>query len=80
MARLREYQLQMRRPEKMVRAVWQDRTQTDQDRHRTTFMFKQTVQHLQRDYPDVVNYMAFFLTHPQDQVTCMECNPYPILL
>jgi len=44
------------------------------------FMFKQTVQHLHRDYPDVVNYTACFLTHPQDQVTCMECNSYPILL
>jgi len=44
------------------------------------FAFNQTVQHLHRDYPDVVNYTARFLTHPQDQVTCMECNPYPILL
>jgi len=43
------------------------------------FAFKQTVQHLHRDYPDVVNYTACFLAHPQDQVTCMECNPYPIL-
>jgi len=44
------------------------------------FAFKQTVQHLHRDYPDVVNYTACFLTHRQDQVTSMECNPYPILL
>jgi len=36
MARLREYRLQMRRHEKMVRAVRQYRTQTDQDGHRTT--------------------------------------------
>jgi len=43
------------------------------------FMFKQTVQHLHRD-PDVVKYTACFLTDPQDQVTCIECNPYPIVL
>ena len=36
MARLREYRLQMRRLEKMLLAVWQDRTQNDQDGHRTT--------------------------------------------
>ena len=36
MACLREYRLQMCRPEKMVRAVRQDRTQTDEDGHRTT--------------------------------------------
>ena len=29
------------------------------------FVFKQTVQHLHRDYPDVVNYTACFLTHPK---------------
>jgi len=28
------------------------------------FAFKQTVQHLQRDYPDVVNCTACFLSHP----------------
>jgi len=44
------------------------------------FALKQTVQHLQGDYPDVTNYTACFLDHPQDQATCMECNPYPILL
>jgi len=44
------------------------------------FVFKQIAQRLHRDYPDVVNYTVCFLTHPQDQVTCMECNPYPILL
>jgi len=44
------------------------------------FVFKQTIQQLHRDNPDVVNYTACFLTHPQDQVTYMKCKPYPILL
>ena len=46
----------------------------------TKSLANETVQHLHRDYPDVVNYTACFLTHSQDQATCMECNPYPILL
>jgi len=36
MARLRDYRLQVRRLEKVVRAVRQGRSQTDQDGHRTT--------------------------------------------
>jgi len=35
----------------------------------------ETLQHLHRDNPDVVNYTACFLTHHQDQATCKECNP-----
>ena len=42
-------------------------------------MFKQAVECLHRDYPDVVNYIPCWLTHPQDYVACLECNPYPIL-
>jgi len=84
MTRLREYRPQVRRLENMVRDVRQDRTQTDQDGHRTTSVrtvcVKQTVQQLHRDYRNVAKYPACFLTHPQDQVTCMECNPYSILL
>ena len=84
MARLRDYRLQVRRLEKVVRAVRQDRSQTDQDgialRLSEWFAFKQTVQHLHRDYPDIVKYTACFLTHPQDQATRMECKPYPNLL
>jgi len=86
MTRLREYRLQVRRLEKMVRAVRQDRTQTDQDGHRTTSVRMVCVQAEgpastsrlpgRRQLPGVL----CFLTHPQDQVTCMECNPYPILL
>jgi len=40
----------------------------------------ETLQHLHCDNPDVLNHAACFLTHPQGQVTCKECNPYLIVL
>ena len=40
--------------------------------------FKQMVERLHGDYPDVAYYMPCWLNHPQDYVACMECNPYPI--
>jgi len=38
------------------------------------------LQYLHCDIPDVVNYTACILTHPQGQVTCKENNPDTTLL
>ena len=39
--------------------------------------FKQIIEYLHRDYPNVANYTPCFLTHLLDFVGCIECNPYP---
>jgi len=41
---------------------------------------KQVVEQFHRDYPNITEYTPCFLTHLPDFMTCIECNPYPLVV